>query len=129
MAKLGMIVVAEPAMNEATRESKKAGDWISRNLDLISVPDQLDIQTQRLKVEMQTATLPGFLASRADVDGASVALAMKASQTDAQNYVSNYIVVHDVAYEAACILLGVATVRPEAFVEAFGALPLHDQMG
>lgn len=126
MAKLGMITVAEPAMHEATHKSKKAGDWISRNVDLIRVSDGLDVDTQRLRVEMQVATLPGFLASPADVEGASVALAMKTNQTDAQNHMPNYVVVHDVAYEAACILLGVATVRPEAFVEAFGALPLHD---
>lgn len=125
MAELGMVIVPHLAASEAGALSTKTKHWLDRNARYTEVPEDLQHSAYAPTVKMQAESLPGFLASRADVEGASVALAMADDAPDPQSSVTNFIVVQDVAYEAACILLGLATVSPAAFVEAFGALTLQ----
>ena len=127
LAKRGMIIIPHFAAREAEAHSTKTKQWLDRNARYIEVPNNLRHSAYAPTVKMRAETLPGFTASRADVEGASVALALVGDRLDVHNNVTNYIVVQDIAYEAACILLGIATVRPEAFVEAFGALNLPDR--
>lgn len=127
LAKLGMIIVPDLVAREVRSQSEKASKWLDRNEIHIQVPDGLEHQEHLETVKHVGRRLPSFTSSRADVQGAVIALALKELQTDARKTVSEYIVVHDIAYEAACLLLGLATVRPEPFVEAFGALPMYRQ--
>ena len=124
LAKSGMMMVPTRAANEAAANSNKARDWLMRNGAHIQIPENLAYDTYVKTVENAGARLPDFVNSTADVEGACIALALKHNQQDHRYDVTNYIVVHDIAYEAACILLGLSTVRPEAFIEAFGALPV-----
>lgn len=126
LARLGMIVVPGIAASEAEVHSGRTKRWLDRNSSYTQVPENLDHMAFAQSVKVQAGTLPGFTSSRADVEGACVALALSRERHNTQNGVTEYIVVHDTAYEAACILLGVATIRPDAFVEAFGALSLRD---
>ena len=126
LAQLGMVIVPSIASSEAEVHGTRTKRWLDRNAGYTQVPENLDHLAYAPRVKVQAGILPGFTSSPADVEGACIALALTENRLNTQSGVSNYVVVHDVAYEAACILLGVATVRPEAFVEAFGALPLHD---
>lgn len=124
LAQRGMMTVPPTAANEAAANSNKAKDWLERNRRHVQVSEQLKCEVHKPTVEETGANLPGFAESTADVEGVCVALALVRGEREQQDTVSHYLVVHDIAYEAVCVLLGLSTVRPEAFVEAFGALPI-----
>ena len=117
------MTVPPTAANEAAANSNKARDWLGRNSRYVHVPEQLEYDAHKPTVELAGTKLPGFTRSTADVEGVCVALALSEVHHERES-VTYYIVVHDIAYEAVCIRLGLSTVRPESFVEAFGSIPI-----
>lgn len=124
LARRGMMTVPPIAANQAAANGNKAKDWLERNRRLVQVSEQIGYDAYKPAVEEAGTKLPGFTRSTADVEGVCVALALNHAELHQQESVTYYIVVHDIAYEAVCIHLGLSTDRPESFVEAFGSLPI-----